>query len=92
MSTDINDAAGTVIDLTNKLGATAADIQHTTQAARTARELATSAARHPGRLAVLGGGLLVAASVLAARNRLTPDKRQARQSQLQEAASAQRPL
>jgi hypothetical protein len=73
MSTDINDAAGTVIGLTNKLGATAADVQHTTQAARTVRELATTAARHPGGLALRLCSLLVAAGVLGAGRRLAPD-------------------
>jgi hypothetical protein len=67
MTSDINDAAGTVIDLTNQLGAAAADVQRTTQAARTARQMAGIAARHPAQLAMLGCGLLIASGVLAVR-------------------------
>jgi len=51
MNSDINDAAANVLELTNKLGAAAADMHHATQAARMARETAAVAARHPGRLA-----------------------------------------
>ncbi len=67
MTTDLADAAGTVIDLTNKAGATAVDVQQPARAARTVRQTATAAARHPGRLAAVGLGLLAAAGVLALR-------------------------
>ena len=70
MTTDINDAASKVIDLTQKLGTTAADVQHATEATRTVRETATLAARHPGQLAALGCALLVAAAVLSRRRAL----------------------
>jgi hypothetical protein len=67
MSTEIDDAAGTIIELTNTLGASAAGVQNTAQAARTVRTLAGGAARHPGRLALAGLGLIVASGILAAR-------------------------
>jgi hypothetical protein len=67
MTTDIENAASTVLELTNKAGAAAVDIQQTTQAARSARQTAAMAARHPGRLAALGCGLLFAAGILALR-------------------------
>ena len=67
MSTDIDDAADTVIGLTNTVGATAVDIQHATQAVRALRRAVLRAADHPARLAAVGCGLIVAAGVLAAR-------------------------
>jgi len=67
MGSDINDAAANVIELTNKVGATAVDMQHASQAARTARHTAAAAARNPGRLAAVGAGLLVTAAVLVLR-------------------------
>jgi hypothetical protein len=67
MTTDIDNAAGSVIDLTNKAGAAAVDVQHAAQAIRTARQTATIAARHPERLAAVGCGLLIVAGVLALR-------------------------
>lgn len=69
MSSDVDDAAGTVIELTNTLGATAAGVQNTTQTVRTLRRAATGAARHPERLAALGLALLATSGVLALRRR-----------------------
>jgi hypothetical protein len=54
MSTDIDEAANTVIGLTNTVGAAAVDLQNTRQAVRTLRRAAIAAAEHPGRLAAVG--------------------------------------
>jgi hypothetical protein len=67
MSSDVDDAAGTVIELTSTIGATAAGLQNTTQTVRTLRRLATGAARHPDRLAALGLALLATSGLLALR-------------------------
>jgi hypothetical protein len=67
MSSDVDAAAGTVIELTNTIGATAAGLQNTTQTARAVRRAAAGAARHPGRLAALGLTLLATSGVLALR-------------------------
>ena len=67
MNSELDQAAGTVIELTNTLGATAAGVQNTTQAVRVLRRLAAGAARHPERVAVAGLTLLGAAAVLAVR-------------------------
>jgi hypothetical protein len=67
MTPDIDDAAGTVIDLTNTIGATAAGLQNTTQTVRALRRFAIGAARHPDRVAAAGVALLVTAGVLALR-------------------------
>jgi hypothetical protein len=67
MSSDVDDAAGTVIELTNTIGATAAGLQNTTQTVRTLRRAATGGARHPERLAALRLALLATAGVLALR-------------------------
>ncbi len=65
MNSEIDDAAATIIELTNTVGASAVGIQNSAQAARTVRRVAAGAARHPERLAAVGLGLLVTASVLA---------------------------
>ena len=67
MTSDLENAAGSVIELTNTLGATAAGVQNTTQFARTVRRLATGAARHPERLAAAGAAMIATAGVLALR-------------------------
>ena len=67
MTSELDNAAGTVIELTNTLGATAAGVQNTTHAARTIRRLAQGAARHPERLAATGVALLALAGVLSLR-------------------------
>jgi hypothetical protein len=67
MSSDIDDAAGTVIELTNTIGATAAGLQNTTQAARALRRVAMGAAHHPERLAAVGLALVATAGALALR-------------------------
>lgn len=68
MSSEIDDAAATVIELTNTLGATAAGVQNTARAARTLRDAGRAAARHPERLAAVGLALIVAAGVLSLRH------------------------
>ncbi len=67
MSSDVDYAAGTVIELTNTIGATAAGLQNTTQTVRMFRRIAAGAARHPERLAALGLALLATSGVLALR-------------------------
>jgi hypothetical protein len=67
MTSDVNDAAGNVIELTNTIGATAAGLQNTTQTVRTLRQAAAGAARHPERVAALGLALLATSGVLALR-------------------------
>ena len=67
MNSDINGAAANVIELTDNVAATAVDLQNATQAVRTARLTAASAARHPGRLAAVAAGMLLAAAVLGVR-------------------------
>jgi hypothetical protein len=77
MSSDIDNAAGTVIELTNTIGATAAGLQNTTQAARALRRVATGAAHHPERLAAIGLALVAVAGALALRR---PEASQVRDS------------
>jgi hypothetical protein len=67
MNSDVDDAAGTVIELTNTIGATAIGLRNSTQTVRALRTAATGAARHPERLALLGLALLATAAVLALR-------------------------
>ena len=72
---EIDDAAGAVINVTNTIGATAAGVQNTTQAARVLRRCAIGAARHPERVAALGVALLAAAGILALRSPEPPSAR-----------------
>jgi hypothetical protein len=72
MNSDVDDAAGAVIELTNTIGATAVGLQNTTQTVRALHRAATGAARHPERLAALGLALLATAGLLALR-RPQPD-------------------
>jgi hypothetical protein len=64
---DLDDAANRVIELTNTLGATAADVRQATDTVRIVRELLTKVARRPERLALAGVGMIAAAGVLALR-------------------------
>jgi len=63
------DVTGDVIELTNTVGTAAYDIQRATETVKRVRSGAAVAARHPGAIAIAGGGLLVVSAVLALSRR-----------------------
>ncbi len=70
MSAELGDGTettATVTELTNTIAATAAGLENAKQTLRTARRIATIAARHPEQLAALGMALIATAGVLALR-------------------------